>query len=195
MPGPAAQAKLAPVSQVEARFKLKPQPNARRGAVLILFYKKANDWYFPLIQRPEYDGHHGGQVGLPGGKVEPNDKDIIHTALRETEEEIGVSQASIKVLGSLTDLYIPPSKFLVSPVVGWVEGVPSFVPDPVEVDEILETSLQELLHPEAIQHTAEPPGISSPLETPYFALQERVVWGATGMMLSELSHILQEAGN
>ncbi len=184
---------MAPQAQLEARFKLKPPANARRGAVLVLFYQTPSGWHFPLIQRPEYDGHHSGQVGLPGGKVEANDRDIIHTALRETEEEIGVPQAAVKVIGQLTDLYIPPSRFLVSPIIGYTSVIPKFIPDALEVSEILETPLASLLEPSLIKETEQPPGISNPLSTPYFALHSRVVWGATGMMLSELSVVVREA--
>ena len=75
--------------------------------------------YIPFIQRPQYNGAHSGQISLPGGKSEPHDIDILTTALRETQEEIGIPSYEINVLGNLSPIYIPNSNFNVLPFVSY----------------------------------------------------------------------------
>ncbi len=97
----------------------------------------------------------------------------------------------IQVIGTLTNIYIPPSNFQVTPVVGYLTKRPEFMRDPVEVDEILEVSLEQLMDRSLHKLTeVEVRGMSLP-NTPYFDFHERVVWGATAMILSELHHILE----
>lgn len=166
--------------------ELEVPANARRAGVLILVYEQQGRPTIPLIRRTEDGGVHSGQVALPGGTYEEQDGDIVRTALRETTEEIGVAEEAVEVLGRLSDLYIPPSNYLVSPVVGRVRGLPRFRPDPREVAHIIEASLVELLDPGRIKLT-ERYGFT----VPYFDVQDEVVWGATAMMLSEFCAVLE----
>ena len=166
--------------------------NHKLAAVLILFYPSENGVAFPLIQRPSYDGVHSGQVGLPGGKRELEDADLGQTALRETHEEIGVNPSNIQLLGSLTEIFIPPSNFLVHPYVGVTGTEPRFKPDSIEVSEIFTSSITELTSPNLIGQTKVSVGKGIRIDTPYFQIDNRVVWGATAMMLSELREILLE---
>lgn len=192
LPGLKAQARMSPRLEQDVRFKIKPRPDARQGSVLLLLYPKQGFLWFPLMQRPEYNGHHGGQVSLPGGKQEPGDPDRIYTALREADEEMGIPQAEVQVLGTLSELFIPPSNFVVLPVVGYMPAPPAFVPDPAEVAQILEVPLPDLLEENFIKFTDSPPGSSYKIRTPYYPVQERVVWGATAMILSEFVVIIHE---
>lgn len=183
---------MSPQLEQDVRFKIKPRPDARQGSVLLLLYPQHNALWLPLMQRPVYEGHHSGQVSLPGGKQEPGDPDRIFTALREAEEEMGIPSREVEVLGTLSELFIPPSNFVVLPVVGYMHRPPVFVPDPAEVDQILEVSLPDLLHENFIKFTDSPPGSLYPIRTPYYPVQERVVWGATAMILSEFVCLVQE---
>jgi len=124
--------------------------------------------------------------------MEPSDPDILFTALREAEEEIGIDASKVEVLGRLTDLYIPTSNFLVSPVVGFLQEKPSFVPEQREVARIIATEVISLFHPEVRKQTQLAVGGGMYLDTPYFAVEEEVVWGATAMILSELIQVLDQ---
>jgi 8-oxo-dGTP pyrophosphatase MutT (NUDIX family) len=192
LPGLVAQARMSPQLEQDVRFKIKPRPDARKGSVLLLLYPQQHQLWLPLMQRPEYEGHHSGQVSLPGGKWEPGDPDRIYTALREAEEEMGIPSREVQVLGTLSELFIPPSNFVVLPVVGYMPAPPVFMPDPAEVDQILEVSLPDLLEENFIKFTDSPPGSLYQIRTPYYPVQERVVWGATAMILSEFVTLVQE---
>lgn len=165
--------------------------NAKEGAVLICFYAEKGEIFFPLIQRPDYDGVHSGQIGLPGGKKEVEDKDLIQTALRESEEEIGLNPQDVKVIGTLTNYYVGASNHNVLPVIGYVTQKPEFIPDQVEVAEVIEAPLIRLQDP-VFRKEKQMNVRGTSLITPYFDIDSRVVWGATAMILSELSKILEE---
>jgi len=100
----------------KTRLNFKPNEQTRKSAVLILFYPFEDEIYLPLILRPPYDGVHSAQIAFPGGRYEPTDESLIRTALREAKEEIGLEITDIKVLGTLTELFIGPSNFKVLPV-------------------------------------------------------------------------------
>ncbi len=167
-------------------------PNALHAGVLILLYPGAErQLAFPLIRRPQYDGAHSGQIAFPGGKVEPEDGTIVDTALRETKEEIGVSVEATQVVGQLSDLYIPVSRFVVSPVVAFTKTSPAYQPEPAEVAEVLDMSVQDFLNPDnrsVRQITAR--GVH--LEAPAYLINKEVIWGATAMILAEFFAILKE---
>jgi 8-oxo-dGTP pyrophosphatase MutT (NUDIX family) len=130
-------------------------------------------------------------VSLPGGKREPGESEI-ETALRECEEEIGVDRSSIRVIGKLSDFFVIPSNFIVTPVVGVVPTQPIFRADPVEVAKILEGDLVQLLHQEAIREKQILAAGQYPMLAPHFEIGGEVVWGATAMMLNELRTVLLE---
>ena len=172
----------------ESRLKLKmPSPNerTRESAVLILFYPFENQLFIPLILRPQYDGVHGGQMAFPGGRAEKEDENLTRTALREAQEEIGVRVSDITVLGNLTKLFIPPSNFFVQPVVGYMTRKPDFYPDPREVDQVIEISLESIKNKSIIKRKIlNVRGVE--IDTPYYDILNTTVWGATAMMISEL---------
>jgi 8-oxo-dGTP pyrophosphatase MutT (NUDIX family) len=124
--------------------------------------------------------------------MEPSDPDILFTALREAEEEIGIDAGKVEVLGRLSDLFIPTSNFLVTPVVGLMQEKPSFVPEQREVARIITTEVISLFHPEVRKQTQLAVGGGMYLNTPYFAVEQEVVWGATAMILSELVQVLEQ---
>ena len=177
----------------ETRLKLKmPSPNekTRESAVLILFYPSDNQIFIPLILRPQYDGVHGGQMAFPGGRAEKEDENLIRTALREAQEEIGVRVSDVIILGKLTKLFIPPSNFYVQPVVGYLTRKPEFYPDPREVDKVIEIGLEDLKNPKIIgRKTLNVRGVE--INTPFYDILNTTVWGATAMMISELLIVIE----
>ena len=191
LPGEEAQVLMIPTSGSRERFSLAARKDAQPGGVLILLYQKNNEWFFPLIQRPDYDGVHAKQMSFPGGKMDATDPDLTYTALREAEEEIGVNMDQIKVLGHLTELFIIASNFNVQPTVAWHPGKPVFTPDELEVDEIVEVRLADLLDDSLVQEKPIKISYGITLQAPYFHLNGKVVWGATAMMLAEFKVILQ----
>lgn len=190
LPGEEAHSLMAPT----ARFTGNRMPDpakARPSSVLILFYWKNNRWFIPFIQRPVYDGVHSGQISFPGGKREYGDPDHVYTALRETHEEIGVAPKQIKHLGALTPLYIPNSNFYVYPQVGWTDVEPSFVPDPTEVDEVIEVSVDRLLDDRYIKRFSCKINQTT-ISAPYYDAGGKKIWGATAMIVSELVELIKK---
>jgi 8-oxo-dGTP pyrophosphatase MutT (NUDIX family) len=190
LPGEASHASMEALSA--AYLSLKPDQHTRRSAVLMLLYPFKNQVYFPLILRPAYNGFHSGEVGFPGGRYELTDKDLIHTALREANEEIGLKLQDDKILGTLTEIYIGPSNFLVLPVLGYIPSKPDFIPDDREVASILEVRLDQFREPHHIG-TSQIPIPGEMVTTPHYIVDGHKVWGATAKIISELLAIVGES--
>lgn len=180
-----------PIGNATPNFEHKQPP--RPGSVLILLYEEGGRIKFPLTKRPVYNGAHSGQISLPGGKSE-NGEDAIATALRETEEEIGISPSAVKVIGRLSEFYVIPSNFLVTPVVAAYDGTPHFIPDPYEVERIIQADVSDLIKPDAILTTEILAAGHYKMQAPHFNIEQEIVWGATAMMLNEFRLVLQELG-
>lgn len=144
-----------------------------------------------IIKRPSYDGMHSGQLALPGGKKEQEEQPI-HTAIRETLEEVGVSVSVQDVIGELTPVYIPPSNFLVHPFVAWLKEKPVYVIDEREVDIILEVPLTTFLDKQLKTRRRIPIGVNTFIDAPCYVIGEETLWGATAMMFAELESLLNE---
>lgn len=191
LPGKEAQVKMAPKPIDERRFKENSIRPPRLGGVMVLLYPDQHGIHIPLMKRPEYDGAHSGQVSFPGGKLENVDTDLIDTALRETHEEIGVPREQIEVLGNLSELFIIASNFKVLPTVGVVREKPKFIPDPIEVEDVLPMAINAL-NDYSIRKVKEMRFPPYTIFSPYFDVRGEVVWGATAMMLSELAELVRE---
>ena len=191
LPGATAHEPMraTPSGLIKPKFEHKTPP--KPGSVLILLYPDEGKIKFPLTKRPDYLGTHGGQVSLPGGKAEP-DEDYIQTALREGEEEIGIDRTKIKVIGRLTDFFVIPSNFLVTPVIACAESKPQFIPQQSEVVRILEGTIEELIREDAIITKEIIAAKMYPMLAPHFEIEGEVVWGATAMMLNELRMVVRE---
>lgn len=167
--------------------------NARKSAVMALFYPNAdNETEFVLILRKTYKGVHSAQVGFPGGKLEGNETNE-QAALRETEEEIGVSQNRIKVIKEMTSLYIPPSNFFVQPFIGFLETTPEFIKQESEVEAILKVKLIDFFKEENVVTKNVSTSYGAQVAVPAYKLNNFLVWGATAMMLSEVKDLLKTA--
>lgn len=167
--------------------KLPPKP----GSVLILLYEDQGVIKFPLIKRSTYKGTHSAQISFPGGKAEAGEN-VLKAALREGEEEIGIVQSDVKILGRLSDFNVIPSNFLVSPVVATIDYIPQFKPDPREVDRIIQANLTDLLKDDAILEQEILAAGLYPMIAPHFLIEDEIVWGATAMMLNEFRTIVME---
>ncbi|SFB53241.1 NUDIX hydrolase [Algoriphagus aquimarinus] len=191
LPGKEAQLSMSPNPVDMRRFDPKLPDNHRKGAVLILLYPYKNKAFFPLIKRPVYQGVHSGQIAFPGGKMEEEDGDEVDTALREAWEEVGILPEQVKLIGRMSDLFIPTSNFLVSPVLGYSEVVPDFVPEEKEVARIIQAAVSTLYEPSIRKQKILEFSNNFRLDTPYFEVDQEMVWGATAMILSELLQILE----
>ncbi|MDR7129629.1 8-oxo-dGTP pyrophosphatase MutT (NUDIX family) [Algoriphagus sp. 4150] len=191
LPGKEAQLFMSPNPVDMRRFDPKLPDNYRKGAVLILLYPNEKKAFFPLIKRPDYEGVHSGQIAFPGGKMEEEDEDEIETALREAWEEVGILPEQVNLIGRMSTLFIPTSNFLVTPILGYSEDIPEFVPEEKEVARIIQTSVSTLYEPNFRKQKILEFSDNFRLDTPYFEVDKEMVWGATAMILSELLQILE----
>ena len=192
LPGKSAQMLMMPKLEDPSRFTHISKQNARQGAVMIMFYEKGSNIYIPLIKRPDYNGTHANQVSFPGGKHDPEDNDLYHTATRENYEEIGIAGDKINIIGKLSEHYITASNFNVLPVVSYHNSQPNFKPDNFEVASLLEVNLCDLIDDTKIKEKEIIVKGGFKLRAPYYELNGEVVWGATAMMLAELRQILKK---
>lgn len=158
---------------------------AKKAAVLLLIHQKNEKACFTLIERAEYDGTHSKQFALPGGKAELTDSNIIETAIREAEEEVNINAKEIKIIGELTSIYIPPSNFYVTPILAISEIRPNYIKQESEVKSIFEIPLTELFKNDVVQKTQLSLKKGIKINTPYLNLEEKIIWGATAMILNE----------
>ncbi len=193
LPAEASQFKMIPPYRRELiRQQSTTVKNAKQSAVLALFYPDLEaQTKLVLILRKTYKGVHSGQVGFPGGKVEQQDATLMHTALRETHEEVGVSPDLVTVYKKMTQVYIHPSNFYVQPFIGAATKTPIFIKQEEEVEDVLEVHLSDLLNENNLTNTIVKTSYGVDVEVPAFNLNNHLVWGATAMMLSEVKDLLK----
>ncbi|MBA6314919.1 NUDIX hydrolase [Cellulophaga baltica] len=193
LPGADSHYKMAPDIRIEELEKLDKAPKkARKAAVMSLFYPKEEETTLLLILRKTYKGVHSNQIGFPGGKAEKFDPDLLHTALRETHEEVGVLPENVEVIKSLTELFIPPSNFEVQPYIGLYKNPSPFIIQEREVAALVEVSLQDFMDDTAIFSQNLTTSYAENIDVPAFKLNGYTVWGATAMMLSEVKELLKQ---
>jgi 8-oxo-dGTP pyrophosphatase MutT (NUDIX family) len=192
LPGTEIQWQMASSDRMVRNFPRTPGPDAKVAAVLILLFPDKGSVHTVLMQRPDYKGVHGGQISFPGGKKEPSDKNIIHTAIREANEETGVKQEDISVIDTLTPLFIPVSNMIVTPVVGWTKCKPEFRHHAGEVVFLIYAEIKRLLDSSVVK--TKPMDIHGEvLNVKYYDHDGNIIWGATAMMLHELLTIIRRA--
>ena len=191
LPGYEAHIEMAPYrKKVELNFE-KNKPKI--ASTLLLLYPKDNDIYFCLIERTEYKGTHSKQISFPGGRNE-NGETIKETALRECYEEIGVPTEEINIIGEMTQVYVPPSNYLIHPFVGYCDTKPTFIADPREVKTIIEIKMNELSKPDLVKNKKMNFGSKDQrfqADVPYLDLNDKIVWGATSVVLNEFRIMLK----
>jgi 8-oxo-dGTP pyrophosphatase MutT (NUDIX family) len=193
LPGEAAQFRMAPVNRQRISQEHTGKYKPVKSAVLILLFPAEASIHTLLIQRTEYDGVHSAQIAFPGGKFDDTDTDLQQTALRETQEEIGVDPKQVEIIGKLTDIYITPSNYLVSPFVGVLSTLPALTIDTHEVQQVITTDLFHLNNSAIRSEKKIMHSNGSKIKTPYYEVRGLTVWGATAMMISELNAVAEQA--
>jgi len=194
LPGSASHYKMAPmfrVKELESGKIIKQNP--RQAAVMALFYPNMDfQTHLLLILRNTYKGIHSNQIALPGGKAEKSDPNLLETALRETQEEVGALRDRITVIRSMSEVYIPPSNFEVTPYLGLYRKEEPFLRQADEVAAIVEVPLHDFMDDGKIFHQILNTSYAQNVEVPAFKLNGYTVWGATAMILSEIKELLKQ---
>jgi 8-oxo-dGTP pyrophosphatase MutT (NUDIX family) len=193
LPGTEVQWQMASSDRMVRNFPRTPGKDARAASVLILLYPNNESVFTVFMQRPEYNGVHGGQISFPGGKQEPADENAIRTALREAEEETGVDPGLLEITGTLTPLFIPVSNTLVTPVVAWINNKPHFSHDDGEVVFLFDADLNRFYDPAIVKVKPVKIGPET-LNVKYYDYEGHMIWGATAMILHELLVIIRRGG-
>jgi 8-oxo-dGTP pyrophosphatase MutT (NUDIX family) len=192
-----------PLGGLDSQFKMAPelrkhfdkikiqQRNPKKAAVLVIFYpNESNETMFILTKRAKYNGTHSSQISFPGGKHEYSDILIKTTALRETNEEIGINKEDIHLIKTITDVYIPPSNFYVTPFLGYMNYHPFFYKND-EVENVIEVKLSDLMDVRNLSTININTSYANNIDVPCFNLNNEIVWGATAMMLSEIYDLIK----
>lgn len=170
-----------------------PLNGYRPCAVLVPIFLRRSTYHVLYIQRSVKLRDHAGQIGFPGGRREEWDHDLLQTALRETEEELGIPSSHIEVLGELSEI-LTPTHYCVKPFVAMIPEPLALKIDPKEVEGLIEVPLAHLLNPKNL--TVEPLEFFDPsFEMPSFHYKQHVIWGATGRMTRELVDLLKKTKN
>jgi 8-oxo-dGTP pyrophosphatase MutT (NUDIX family) len=188
-PGLSAQMTLCPRPLPGMKGMDEMESAGQRAAVLILLYPRDGDLHVLLVRRTENVLHHKNQISLPGGRLHKGEDDV-QAALRETYEETGVPPEAVRIIGSLSPLYIPRSDHRIYPVVGYADTPLNFVPESREVAEIIEVPLAHLIRPEAVRKETWTLG-DRPSEIPFYEFNDAKIWGATAMVLAEFLVIVK----
>lgn len=189
LPGKLAQRQFEPELSFGRHYE-PPPPDARRAAVVALLYPRHGQWHIPLTVRPQTMADHAGQVALPGGMIEPGEASH-DAALRELHEELGVPAEGVEMIGRLSDIYVFVSNFSVTPWVAVRRETPQLVPDAREVAEVLDVPLAHLLdRANRGTHLHETRGLK--FTAPHVQFCGHRIWGATCMMLAELTALVEE---
>ena len=162
----------------------------KRAAVLVLFYPGKEGLHVLLTKRTEDVEHHKGQISFPGGVCDDVDKHIVETALRECEEEVGLSRSAVDVLGIFNE-YETPSGFAITPVIAWVPELPRLNPSAAEVAQILEVPVALFLDKrnERVERRRR---MGRELDVYFYRFGEHEIWGATASILRAFLHCLTE---
>jgi len=168
-----------------------PPPGGRTPAsVLIPFYPAPEGLCLVFMKRPDYPGVHGDQISFPGGAREADDKDDMETALRETEEEIGVRQKDVEVWGALSTQQTLTSRYWITPFIGAVPYPYDFTIDEREVDRLIIVPFSHLLSPETYAYGYYNwKGMS--FESDLYQYGEDIIWGLTARILNNLFKLLK----
>lgn len=194
LPGQHYQNLMSPVVDHD-KYRIVPADHKVACVMALLHKDRKNEIQLTYIQRASShpQDKHAGQIGFPGGKFEEEDRSLLACALREVEEEIGVTATSINVLGELTPLYVFASNFLVYPFVGYLQGIPEYIPQVEEVAGVLELPLLSLVDHEIKTETSVQLAEGMSKNVVGYDVKGHFLWGATAMITSELEEVTRRA--
>jgi len=196
-PKPAAKAHIlaAPNDRVEGLINRKWPREAKQSAVTFLIFPYRDEYATLLMKRVEYDGVHSGQISLPGGQKDKEDKNLNATAIREFWEETGIQLQPSNYIGELSEIYIPPSNFLVKPFVAFSSTLPPLHPDKKEVQKLHIVALKDLFKADNFKQKEivlrQRKNNNYTIKAPCYQIKELCIWGATAMIISELQWIIK----
>ncbi|PWH86275.1 NUDIX hydrolase [Brumimicrobium oceani] len=186
LPGEEAHLPMSPMGRGRSSEAIKKSQNYRVSAVALILYENQNELKGILTQRSPYRGMHSGEICFPGGKMEDFDHDLKQTAIREATEEIGLKHEHFELLGELTPVFIPVSNFSIQPYVFHYKEQPIFVKNIREVAEIFSFPIHQLFDESIIKKKSLKLSDNRILDNiPYFDINNKVVWGATALILHE----------
>lgn len=175
------------LSQREKRYI--NEPSRMPSAVLIPIYQKQGHYYIVLIRRTETVKTHKGQISFPGGVRDINDRTLLHTAIRESREEIGLHMKDIEIIGELDDEITTTSNYIVTPFVAMIPWPYRFTKNKDEVAEIMEVPITVLLDKGCLKANTETLN-GKPIDSYTYYYQGKVIWGATARILKKLLDII-----
>lgn len=191
LPGRDAQMKMSP-EPLDPDFVLprKESDTAHPSSVLIPLYPDENDLLHVILTLRTDSIRHAGQISFPGGRRE-NNETAEETALRETEEEIGVGPGQIQIACNITPLYLHRTDNQITPFIGFIDKKPKLIPNPAEVEEAFSVSLHELIDCQNLKKEQWDLSHAS-FNVPFWTIHDVPLWGATAMMMSELIELYRE---
>jgi 8-oxo-dGTP pyrophosphatase MutT (NUDIX family) len=185
LPGKTAHSKVLPPDR-----HLDPPSgsNINKAGVLMLLFPDKGRLNTVFIRRPSFMKNHAGQIAFPGGQFESEDKDLMETALREADEEIGINARQVEIIGQLSPIYVKVSNFIIQPFIGWIPAIPAFKIDTNEVTGIHIIPVDDFVNPNTLQNQKVDTthGFN---EFPGYLIDDIFIWGATAMILSEFIEV------
>lgn len=166
-----------------------PAAGTRRAAVLVPLFVRAGALWTVFTLRTDSVEHHRGQISFPGGAEEPEDRSLFHTALRESEEELGIRAQDVLPLGRLSPI-VTVTHFYVEPFVAAIPQPYAFEPQAAEIAEVVEAPIAALMRPEVLEKRPFP-GREEPVL--FYHYETHVIWGATARILEELLESIRES--
>ncbi|MFM2392505.1 MAG: hypothetical protein RLZZ546_482 [Bacteroidota bacterium] len=191
LPGRKAHLLMAPLSRQD---EIEIPDDHIHACVLLLLFPKNKEWHIVLIERADDNphDHHAGQISLPGGRFEDTDYSYQDCALREAEEEIGINASDVGVIGELSQIYIPISNYLIYPFIGFMSDEPEFSMQKSEVKRIIDVLIKSFIESKYKKITDLTVRQTTLVNVPYYDISNRVIWGATAMILSEFESIIKK---
>ena len=191
LPGESAQKAMAPTPlDSDFTMRMDPTADAHPSSVLVPIYTDEHQNLNIIFTLRTKTIRHAGQISFPGGRSE-NGEAPVETALRESHEEINLPPGSVQVLGQITPLYLYRTNNQITPFIGYLDKEPTLQRNPVEVEEIITVSVEDLVKNEnKIRETWELEHAT--FDVPYWNIHSTPLWGATAMMTSELIEIYRE---
>ena len=188
LPGEKSHLKMIPESRLNMSLNF-DEKEVKKSAVLLFLFPENGTFNLLFIKRAKDGSRHSGQIAFPGGKFEYFDNGLMNTALRETEEEVGIPKENIKVIKKLSSLFIPVSNFMVYPYVGISDKKPDFKLNTDEVQEIYELDFRKLLSAKRIEKTFMVR--NQEIKSPFYVFENFEIWGASAMILSEFIDLIK----